>query len=95
MGCAFWGAKQQYISAKGAGLQRQNIPWRPDIARTIKDEVTATNEEGRRLIDQLLTNPWLCFFINGVGDGISLHAITMLKLKNGNIFYMTLTVRPA
>lgn len=59
---------------------------RPDIARTIKDEIAATNEEGRRLMDQLLTTPGYVFLLMTWGDGVNSHAIAMLKLNNGNIF---------
>lgn len=57
------GAKAANIyQLKALAYSAQTSPVRPDIARAIKDEVTATNEEGRRLIDQLLTTPGYFFY---------------------------------
>lgn len=64
----FWGGKAANMyQLKALAYSAKTSPVRPDIARTIKDEVAATNEEGRRLMDQLLTTPGYVFLLMAWG----------------------------
>lgn len=63
---------------------------RPEIACTIKDEIAETNGAARILMEKLTTTPGFVFLLMGWGNTLNKHAMAMLKLNNGNIFYMIL-----